>query len=153
MKHYFSPGGRSGRAAWWLGNVFLYIISIALLLGTGYLAQMLGFIDWATALAPSDTGDPPDFVALLSNPGVWMVLAAYLLTTYMAIVLSVRRLHDRGKSGWWLLLMVLLSVIIIGAIWMLVELGFLAGQPGPNRYGASKHSDPGADQAHGNWAT
>ena len=45
----------------------------------------------------------------------------------------IKRFHDRDKSGWW----VLIGLIpIIGAIWLLIELGFLKGTPGPNRFGS-----------------
>lgn len=45
---------------------------------------------------------------------------------------AVKRAHDRGKSGWFLLLWL---IPIIGWIWMFVELGFLRGTDGPNRFG------------------
>jgi hypothetical protein len=68
----------------------------------------------------------------------------------------IKRLHDRDKSAGWLLLFVLVPLIlqtiayytgavefkiILGlacffiGIWFLVELGFLRGTAGPNRYG------------------
>jgi uncharacterized membrane protein YhaH (DUF805 family) len=49
-----------------------------------------------------------------------------------SILVEIKRWHDRDKSGWWMLI---LLVPIIGAIWFLIELGFLAGTPGPNRFG------------------
>jgi uncharacterized membrane protein YhaH (DUF805 family) len=60
---------------------------------------------------------------------------------------DARCLHERNKGGWWLLPMYLAPVIFYvvpvmttvagGAllIWPLVELGFLRGTAGPNRYG------------------
>jgi uncharacterized membrane protein YhaH (DUF805 family) len=48
------------------------------------------------------------------------------------ILVHIKRWHDRDKSGWWMLI---LFVPIIGAIWFLIELGFLPGTPGPNRFG------------------
>ncbi len=68
-------------------------------------------------------------------------------------VVGIKRLHDRDKSGWWLLLFYLLSGVldVIGmtgklpflfelgsvgiSIWALVELGFLRGTAGANQYG------------------
>lgn len=44
---------------------------------------------------------------------------------------GVRRLHDTGRSGWWLLVSL---VPIVGGIILLVLLAS-AGEPGPNRYG------------------
>lgn len=55
-----------------------------------------------------------------------------LAMLYPSIVVTIRRWHDRDKSGWW----VLLSLVpLIGAIWTLVECGCLRGTPGPNRFG------------------
>jgi uncharacterized membrane protein YhaH (DUF805 family) len=44
---------------------------------------------------------------------------------------SVKRCRDRDHSGWFLLL----GLIPILNLWPLIELGFLAGTDGPNRYG------------------
>jgi hypothetical protein len=52
--------------------------------------------------------------------------------------LSVRRLHDTGKSGWWLLI----SLIPFGGIVLLIF--YIQGsQPGPNQYGPNQTGDPG----------
>ena len=57
---------------------------------------------------------------------------AGLASIYFAIALYAKRWHDRDKSGWWTLI---LLVPVIGAIWMLVECGFLRGTDGDNQYG------------------
>ncbi len=73
---------------------------------------------------------------------------------WIGFALAVKRLHDRNKSAWWLLIFYLLPSILEGvgkvadgvgiafsfasiglSIWALVELGFLRGTPGPNDYG------------------
>ncbi len=46
---------------------------------------------------------------------------------------TVKRYHDRNKSGWWAWLVL---IPVIGWLWQLVELGFFAGTPKANRYGA-----------------
>jgi uncharacterized membrane protein YhaH (DUF805 family) len=38
--------------------------------------------------------------------------------------------------------MLILFVPSVGAIWLLIELGFLAGTPRPNRYGPPVTEDP-----------
>jgi uncharacterized membrane protein YhaH (DUF805 family) len=43
-----------------------------------------------------------------------------------------KRWHDRGRSGWWSLLLLL---PVIGWVWMLVSLCFRDGVRGPNRFG------------------
>jgi uncharacterized membrane protein YhaH (DUF805 family) len=58
--------------------------------------------------------------------------AVRLLVVWPAVAVSVKRWHDRDKSGW----CVLINLIpIVGALWTLVENGFLRGTPGPNRFG------------------
>ena len=49
-----------------------------------------------------------------------------------SIALTIKRLHDRNKSAWWFLLA---FVPVFGALWYLVEVGFLPGTQGANKYG------------------
>jgi uncharacterized membrane protein YhaH (DUF805 family) len=78
----------------------------------------------ATVVAQLAAGSPDNFTPQL-------VLVLILLWPSLAI--AIKRFHDRDKSGWW----VLISLIpIIGPIWLLIELGFLPGTPGTNRFGA-----------------
>jgi uncharacterized membrane protein YhaH (DUF805 family) len=55
-----------------------------------------------------------------------------LLLTWPALAVSVKRWHDRDKSGWWVLINL---VPLIGMVWTLIENGLLPGTPGPNPYG------------------
>lgn len=52
-----------------------------------------------------------------------------LISVCIFIVACVKRAHDRNKSGWWALLYVIVWP------WALIELGFLEGTKGPNRFG------------------
>ena len=89
--------------------------------------------------------------------GLLIVFIAFTVVSWIsAFAVGVKRLHDRDKSGWWILLFYLapsvlgsiantseqpLAGFILGvgsfviSIWALVELGFLRGTVGPNRYG------------------
>ena len=77
----------------------------------------------------------------------WFVYPALL---YCAVCVNAKRLHDRGRSGWWaaLTLLALAAVwptvhpaaAVVAApvlVWTLVELGLLAGEQGANRFGPS----------------
>lgn len=55
-----------------------------------------------------------------------------LLLLWPALAISIKRWHDRDKSGWWCLINLL---PFIGFLWALVENGFLRGTNGPNRFG------------------
>ncbi len=65
-----------------------------------------------------------------------------------ACVLS-KRLHDRGRSGWWAALVLLAfgmvwpqpsglrSLFLLVIVWSVVELGLMPGEEGANRFGAN----------------
>ena len=48
--------------------------------------------------------------------------------TIPSINLGIKRFHDLGKTGWWVLIG---FVPIIGGLWYLIEAGFLPGAKGP----------------------
>lgn len=104
--------GRSGRAEFWWFVLFYFIVAIILSL-----------------LAGED------------GPGFALGLLAFVVTLVNFIVMlaaAVRRLHDTGRSGWW----VLLGLIpIIGTIILIIWYA-QKGDPLPNRYGAP-HELPG----------
>ena len=55
-----------------------------------------------------------------------------LLLGWCVLAISVKRCHDRGRSGWFLLAKL---IPIVGAIWVLVELGFLPAAEKAGRHG------------------
>ena len=75
----------------------------------------------------------------------WLVYPALLFSG--ACVLS-KRLHDRGRSGWWALLILVAFIAVwpqpehfldfmfcLVIAWAVVELGVMSGEQGANRYG------------------
>ena len=75
-----------------------------------------------------------DRSAMASSVGaigiVWLLL--FVVVFWIALAINVKRYHDRNKSGWWVLI---LLVPAIGSLWNLIECGFLSGTAGPNNYG------------------
>ena len=64
----------------------------------------------------------------------WLAYGVYALAVLIpALAVAVRRLHDTGKSGWWLLIAL---VPLVGVIVLLVFY-FTDSVPGENQYGAS----------------
>ncbi len=105
---FTSLEGRIGRQSFWMGIIVFIVVSII----AGVLDMILG--------------------SRMEN-GIGIIGALVSLACiYPAIMLYAKRWHDRGKSGWWTLIGL---VPLIGAIWLLVELGFLRGTEGPNQYG------------------
>ncbi|MBT2481415.1 DUF805 domain-containing protein [Streptomyces sp. ISL-94] len=63
-----------------------------------------------------------------------IIYGLYVLAIIVpCIALTVRRLHDLGKSGWWCFIV---FIPLVGGIWLIV-LAATEGQPGPNQYGPS----------------
>ena len=58
--------------------------------------------------------------------------ATGILQLWAQTALSVKRAHDRDKSGWF----VLVLIIPLINIWPIIELWFLRGTTGDNQYGA-----------------
>ena len=67
----------------------------------------------------------------------FLVQSEILSTIFSTLLLiptisrAVKRLHDRGYSGW----LVLLMIIPFVNIWLLIEIMFLKGNYGQNQYG------------------
>lgn len=66
---------------------------------------------------------------------IFLLLVLIILFTSYWIMFATyaKRCHDRGKSGWWVLLIIFLPPI--GLLWSLIELGFKKGDPDNNAYG------------------
>jgi uncharacterized membrane protein YhaH (DUF805 family) len=124
----FGYKGRINRAKYWLAAL-IYIAAVV-------AAALIGYaLGWGAML-------------------VLMVLVG-IGCFVSGVFVAIKRLHDRDKSGWWLLLFYGVPVVLDGiarlpvaegsyvlpilsfgiSIWALVELGFLRGTVGPNQYG------------------
>jgi len=140
----FGAGGRVGRAKYWR-SVLIYI-------GGRLMTAVILFT--AAGIAA------PLFVVM-----VVVVLVPWLL---WRASFTTRRLHDRDKSAWWLVVFYLLpgvlgqvancawfggvagtalhSVLALAGfaltIWGFVEMGCLRGTAGPNSYGPDPLSQP-----------
>lgn len=108
LKKYAEFNGRSRRKEYWMFYLFTIIVNIPL----GVLDEI------------ADT-------TFQYGSGVFSSMFS-LFTLLPWISLTVRRLHDLNKSGWYLLLIFL---PIIGWIWLFV-LTVTNGDQGPNKYGA-----------------
>jgi uncharacterized membrane protein YhaH (DUF805 family) len=61
------------------------------------------------------------------------MLVLLVVAVWIGLALAVKRWHDRNKSGWWVLIVL---IPVVGGLWYLIECGFLRGTAGSNRYGA-----------------
>jgi uncharacterized membrane protein YhaH (DUF805 family) len=108
VKNYAGFGGRARRKEYWFYVLFYVIFGIVV----GLAESMLGM------RGPEGQSGPLSMLYAL----------AFLLPS---IAVAVRRLHDTGRAGWWVLLG---FIPIIGWI-ALIYFYVLDSQPGDNRYG------------------
>lgn len=102
FKLYATFNGRARRAEYWQFTLIDFIISVIISLPTMFNEKVNYFYI---------------IYALIAFLPKWTV--------------SVRRLHDVGKSGWFLLINL---IPVVGAIWVLV-LSCRDGEAGSNRFG------------------
>jgi uncharacterized membrane protein YhaH (DUF805 family) len=136
--------------------------------GKYWLAVLIYMAAWTTFIAVSLVWLGGNIDNLLSFAGtallIWLIgLVLLVLGTWSGLAVGVKRLHDRDKSGWWILLFWLGPSILGGwqtatpdlgggfifslaataiVIWAFVELGCLRGTPGPNQYGPNPLGNP-----------
>ncbi|HEV2886421.1 MAG TPA: DUF805 domain-containing protein [Jatrophihabitans sp.] len=113
LSKYVVFSGRARRSEFWWYALFAAIVYI-----------VAGIID-----------------AAIGNQLVGYLVALALLLPSLAV--TVRRLHDTGRSGWWILIGI---IPLIGAIVLLV-FEVQDSQPGTNNYGPSP-KELGADPAY-----
>jgi uncharacterized membrane protein YhaH (DUF805 family) len=110
LQKYADFNGRARRKEYWMYFLFYIIFCIPAILLDNLLGLAFDGIGYGF---------------------IYLIYALAMLIPSLAV--TVRRLHDTGKSGW----MVLISLIpIIGSIWLLV-LMLIDGDPGSNEYGPS----------------
>ena len=118
----FSFRGRIGRAGYWLVG-FLQLVLLCIAFGVTIAAASADGLDRISS----------------SIVAVWVL--GGLVFCWIGLAATVKRWHDRDKSAWWILMG---AVPMIGPLWVLIELGFLPGTPGGNRFGPTPGSPIGS---------
>lgn len=67
------------------------------------------------------------------QPGISIFLS--LLSLWPGLAVATKRLHDRNRSGLFLLFLLIPFANIVFAIWFIVEVWFLKGTEGENKFG------------------
>lgn len=108
-KNYFNFSDRATRQQYWMFALFNLIIVL-----------ILGVIDGVLGLG--------------ADAGIGLLGGIYSLAILIpSIAVTVRRLHDMGRSGWWLLLWL---IPLIGVIVIFI-FTLLDSQPATNEWGPS----------------
>lgn len=114
LRNYANFDGRARRKEYW----FFYIFQLIALMALSLIASIIGGI----------TGDPESAVVL----AIVFSFVYMLVTLIPNLAVSVRRLHDTGHSGFWLLL----GLIPMGNLVLLVFM-CIDSSRGDNDYGPS----------------
>ena len=120
-----SFSGRINRQPFWLSILAMVVLQWVLML-------VLGMFLGTSMMGGMDPNMAPEAAAAMAMQSMTPIIIISLLFLYPALAIYTKRWHDRDKSGWWSLIM---FVPIIGALWFLIECGFLRGTDGPNRFG------------------
>ncbi|PVM82716.1 DUF805 domain-containing protein [Caulobacter endophyticus] len=130
LKHkLFGFSGRMRRLDYWLLSIGANIS-----IGIVDAVQTLAFNGGDLAALQSDGNMVSSAISVALN----------ILNLWISVAIMVKRCHDRDKRGWWAAFFLL--VPIVGWIWGFIELGFLDGTQGRNRFGASPKGIGGSDE-------
>ena len=155
--------GRINRAKYWLATLVILCCMVFALLLQAAIFGINGPLDInliviSASVQPADN-DLPSKASLLAQI-VTVAMTVFFGCCYAAI--SVKRLHDRNKSAWWVLIIAATSLhhqlvhrlddsplanllgyaLFIAFIWGLVEMYFRKGTRGPNRFGPDPLAAP-----------
>jgi uncharacterized membrane protein YhaH (DUF805 family) len=104
LKKYAVFSGRAHRTEYWMFSLINFLIAFG-----------LGFLEGA-----------------LGGEGVLSIV--YALAVFLpSLAVLVRRLHDTGRSGWW----VLIGLIPLAGAIVLLVFAVLDSEPNANAYGAN----------------
>lgn len=113
--NYFNFSGRATRTEYWLYFLLYFVVS--------------SFV-----------------IGIPASSKFWLIKVPFSIIGFIWVTvhfigflsLVIRRLHDSNKSGWWLLLCILLSWCFVGEI-MFVVLMVLPSSIGNNRFGPERN--------------
>lgn len=121
LHRYAVFDGRAGRPElWWF--VLVQVVVVAVPQWLGWTALVVG------AVVGGDVGR---VFAVVGGCGLVLGLAVGAVLLVPSLAVGVRRLHDTGRSGLWLLLLPAPYAWLL-LVWFLLE----DGQPRPNRFGS-----------------
>lgn len=153
-QYLFSFQGRINRLRYWQ---FALVSAGFLVAG---LVALVPYMNYAADTASAGNPVSP-FSSLFGIVTILIVVVLFFSLIAASFAVSVKRLHDRNKSGWWVLFFLVLPGVLdpvaraishspdhpngtalllelanlVISIWAFVELGCLSGTAGENRFG------------------
>jgi uncharacterized membrane protein YhaH (DUF805 family) len=113
LSKYATFAGRASRSEFWRWVVVFILLTL--------VTRMIDGAMFASSIREG-----------LYVRGVWQPLTFItILALFLHMALAVRRLHDIGRSGWWLLLMVIPFIGPLVLLYWYVQ----PSEDGPNQFG------------------
>ena len=110
LKKYADFSGRARRREYWFYILFYLIIMIVLMICDGFIGTTM------------------------QGAGIGILTGIYALAVLIpTLAVTVRRLHDTGRSGWWIFIQLVPIVGVFILLYFLVS----DSNPGTNAYGPS----------------
>ncbi len=153
---FFSFSGRINRADYWRLIILLAFAVLCAGLLTGLVLSAAGrVLGWqGNHIFALGFGSLSLDIPAIGGLGT-IAFKSGIAALLVCVPVSVKRLHDRGKSGWWLLVFfaapaILSSTVAVAgeglqpvleaagaalSVWAFAELACLRGTAGPNAYG------------------
>jgi len=168
----FSFEGRINRAKYWYAGFASMAVALVFLSRSAFaVASIFGADVKSVGIKVSNIfGNPPSLpfsatfgdadpqsVGLMRLCFYALGMPVFIFRMWILVAATIKRLHDRNRSGWWIMALCIAPPLLdkIGnglddwgvldlfpliasllSLWGVVELGFLRGTGGPNRFGA-----------------
>lgn len=122
LGQYATFDGRARRSEyWWWTLVYSLVITVL---------YVLAIVLVGTDAASNPDSDSPGAGGIVGLLLIGLMFLLALATFLPSLAVTIRRLHDSGRSGWWYLI----SLIPFGGI-VLIVFAVTDSTPGPNQYG------------------
>ena len=172
LTHFlFGASGRAGRMDYWLALLFWIIIALLVMGVIGLIHYLFPFYryEWDARTTNPITirqnfaiysdhieqwWGPFGLTGLISEREKRFLSVLAIVGLISVVMVSIRRMHDRRRSVWWLLPMYglaipwaivsvwwLLPMYGFAITWVVVELGFLPGSEGANSHALAESKE------------
>ena len=123
LRHYADFSGRARRKEYWMFVLFNSIFAFAWVFLFTLVFALVGNYHYEDEI---------------TNASIMANLSYMMIMMLPSMAVTVRRLHDTGKSGW----MILIGLIpLVGGVWLFV-LMLLDSHPEENKYGQNPKTSP-----------
>lgn len=129
--------GRSSRSEFWFWFLFYAIINLPISWWVQGMVDTQACIELANTIKTGIVPATFDPTSLYTDGGLSAIISGIvsLVFFFPNLAISIRRLHDSGRSGWWILLFFLLIPACYLGYLVMLYFALQESQPEDNEYG------------------